>query len=655
MLRAKQITETQSAGRSLAPYFNGAGLQLRLAIAIRKARELCLPGLKRNKRVKATGNKKARLRVDRRLRYALVTLRRMMRASNALDQWLNEFLGAYPVYKDQRKISYVCLGDSSENETAKRAAHPKGWRGTEIPNKKKDSAKKLINLLQFLRPCFELGNKKGDKVNFDEVGTMFMVKTEPESDGPSTPSETESEDSENAEDEADNENANDEVTQGTDAPITEPYEPPQMTEPVSVDPLQVTEQVPEKPSQVEEPDTTPDEEPCLSGTQNQVTNNALDNAESGSDSDIEFVAEVTQKPKTTPIIVDIDAEDSTDPTGKIKTELKAEPGVSSHTNTAEKTEIEIMKAQILALTNALNLNLNRQAEPETSKPKVEPKIEEPPQEESENESDGTVDDTEEVIQSLEAHLEATEQAPQNQSPQPQTGEDSGMEEPDPNESTKVFNLSGYETETDIEKREAIREEILADSEDDNSGIETVRTSGEEEVAETNSPKNEKPDKSGSNDKEVPRHPSLMPNPKPKERSTQDSGLNPTVVLEPCEAPAANDNNNVEKPKFVLESTSHHPVTDREDRQIIVHQTPVRFPAGGNLMENPETQMFVTNALVAVTEPVVLPGNAVVSASLRNNMENRQNQATVVLELKSTELKQQIMKLVKEYNIKQKGK
>merc|ERR1711971_1454973 len=134
----------------------------------------------------------------------------------------------------------------------------------------------------------------------------------------------------------------------------------------------------------------------------------------------------------------------------------------------------------------------------------------------------------------------------------------------------------------------------------------------------------------------------MPNPKPKERSTQDSGLNPTVVLEPCEAPAANDNNNVEKPKFVLESTSHHPVTGREDRQIIVHQTPVRFPAGGNLMENPETQMFVTNALVAVTEPVVLPGNAVVSASLRNNMENRQNQATVVLELKSTELKQQIM-------------
>ena len=219
-----------------------------------------------------------------------------------------------------------------------------------------------------------------------------------------------------------------------------------------------------------------------------------------------------------------------------------------------------------------------------------------------------------------------------------------MEEPDPNESTKVFTMSGYETETDTEKREATREEILADSEDDISGIETVRSSSGEEEAEANQPNNVKQDEPENNEKEAPRR--LMPSPKPNKKHDRDSRLNPTVVLEHCDAPTADDNesnNNVEKPKFILESTNRQPVTDREDRQIVVHQTPVRFPAGGNLMENPETQMFVTNALVEVTKPEVIPGDAVVSASLRNNMENRQSQATVVLELRSADLKKQIMK------------
>ena len=133
----------------------------------------------------------------------------------------------------------------------------------------------------------------------------------------------------------------------------------------------------------------------------------------------------------------------------------------------------------------------------------------------------------------------------------------------------------------------------------------MRSSSEEEEAEADSPNHEKPDESGNNDKEAPGRPSLIPNPAPTQRYIRDSRLNPTVVLEHCDVPAANDNesnNNVEKPKFILESTNRHPVTDREDRQIMVHQTPVRFPAGGNLMENPETQMFVTSALVAATEP-----------------------------------------------------
>ena len=55
MLKAKKITEEQTAGRSLAPYFGGVGFQLRLAEAIRKLRQLSRPGVKRNKRIKAKG------------------------------------------------------------------------------------------------------------------------------------------------------------------------------------------------------------------------------------------------------------------------------------------------------------------------------------------------------------------------------------------------------------------------------------------------------------------------------------------------------------------------------------------------------------------------------------------------------------------------
>ena len=49
MLKAKQITEQQTAGKTLNPYLNGVGFQLRLAEAIRIAKKLCLPKVKRNK------------------------------------------------------------------------------------------------------------------------------------------------------------------------------------------------------------------------------------------------------------------------------------------------------------------------------------------------------------------------------------------------------------------------------------------------------------------------------------------------------------------------------------------------------------------------------------------------------------------------------
>ena len=61
------------------------------------------------------------------------------------------------------------------------------------------------------------------------------------------------------------------------------------------------------------------------------------------------------------------------------------------------------------------------------------------------------------------------------------------------------------------------------------------------------------------------------------------------------------------------------------------------------MENPETAMFITDALVTISAPDVLPGDVVVRASLRNRMENKQRLATVVLELKTAEHRNQIIK------------
>ena len=213
----------------------------------------------------------------------------------------------------------------------------------------------------------------------------------------------------------------------------------------------------------------------------------------------------------------------------------------------------------------------------------------------------------------------THEDPHTPPPQPpqNSGADSGMEEPETNDQTKVVTMSGYESETDAEKQMAIREEVLCDSEDDISGIETVQSSSQEEETDTNPPNlREQTVETANEEKEVPIRPSLIPN-----------RLNPTVILERCDAPETNDsesNNNVEKPRLVLGLNSH-PVTGRTDRQIVIHQAPVRFPAGGNLMENPETERFITDALESVADPDDLPGDTVVFASLRNNMESRQRQ------------------------------
>ena len=72
--------------------------------------------------------------MDPRLRYAQVTFRREKRALDGFNQWNNSELGAHPVQEDQSKIPYICLGDSSENETENRRLHPKRWMGKELKN-----------------------------------------------------------------------------------------------------------------------------------------------------------------------------------------------------------------------------------------------------------------------------------------------------------------------------------------------------------------------------------------------------------------------------------------------------------------------------------------------------------------------------------------
>ena len=169
MLRASKIAEQQTAGKAIRPYQNGVGYQLRLAEAIRKLVALSLPNVKKTVRYKAKNGKPSRPVVDPRLQYAQASLRRDKRALDAFDQWNNREVGAHPVQEDQSKIPYICLGDSSENETENRKHHPKKWMGKELKNNKVDGARSLVSLLNFLMPPFQLGNMKGDEKLFDEI------------------------------------------------------------------------------------------------------------------------------------------------------------------------------------------------------------------------------------------------------------------------------------------------------------------------------------------------------------------------------------------------------------------------------------------------------------------------------------------------------
>ena len=70
MLKAAKITERQTAGKSLRPYINGVGYQLRLAEALRNLTSLSLPEVKKTMRYRSkTG--RTRPAIDPRIMYAL--------------------------------------------------------------------------------------------------------------------------------------------------------------------------------------------------------------------------------------------------------------------------------------------------------------------------------------------------------------------------------------------------------------------------------------------------------------------------------------------------------------------------------------------------------------------------------------------------------
>ena len=364
-------------------------------------------------------------------------MRREKRALDAFDQWNNSELGAFPVEEDQSGIPFVCLGDSSENETENRRLHPKGWMGKELKNERIDRAMLLLSLLTFLMPAFRLGDMKGDAKHFDDDGNLLIVKEQEVSEPENNPPNGESDSNDEAEE------------TGTVAPAGN------QTETETVEPEGVTE----------------------TGTSVAETNGLE------SDSDIEFIEEVPKKPMAPPLIVDVEDVTTVERIDGIKVKLKPEPAPevkypTPSTSTASILDpaMGVIQAQIQQLTRLFNQHLNKSdsiiegAQTERVKAitvtKEEPKDAEPP---TDKEQDS---DTKKCIQNLEDHLAATQTVTlTTEPPNPQVPEaDSGVKETPTTAPQPVFALSGYETNENPERQQSIRKDVLQDSDTENQGF-----------------------------------------------------------------------------------------------------------------------------------------------------------------------------------------
>ena len=466
MLKAVKITDQQFAGRTLRPYLNGFGYQLRLAVANRKMQELTLPEVEKTKRLKGKGNKPAQLVVDPRRRRAHVTLRRLKKALDAFNQWKNPKVGAFPVEEDQSNIPYICLGASDETENRK--SHPKKWMGKTLKNPRKDRAKLLCCLLNFLMPPFQLGNMKGDAKHYDKKGNLKIVKEEPESEPETKSSENESESSDEDEDkEAGAEFAGE-------------------TEAIRLD---------------EDVDQEAEAEPVGETGANRPD----------SDSDIEIIEVIPKTPKEPPKIIDIEGMATEERVEDILGNLKSEPNPEEDEPTLSTSAASNMVPanlgqvpghiqidwQTMAKLFIQHQKANQEASPKIGNvpvkwvperqelaitaPKEEPKNDEPSKGNKEQESD-----TEKFIQSLEDHLAALPTAP----PNPQNPEtDSGVEKNPSAEPHRRIAMSGYESEANPVGEQEIRKQIMQDSELENQGVEEVVSSSSSQKEITVDPSN----------------------------------------------------------------------------------------------------------------------------------------------------------------------
>ena len=322
---------------------------------------------------------------------------------------------------------------------------------------------------------------------------------------------------------------------------------------------------------------------------------------------------VSQKPKPNPEVIDVEKVCKQEPEDGIKKEPKREPGINTPTpgtSGIDPLEFERMRAQLERLTNLIGedkLVTTTKKEPEEVGPATGNTNTEHETVESRNR------DTDEVIQTLEDHCAKMQEDSQNSEPQnpKESVEDSGTEEKETQEDSQ--NSEPQNT------KEPVEDSGTEEKEDPgNSGIEDVASSSQEDeivVDPTN----------------------LIID----ENSTQDE------ATKSQQSEADKSNNNEEPPKTPLITATRHTVTNKTDRKILIHKAPVPFPARGNLMDNPRTNTFVTEAMTTII-PDNLPGDAIVHASLKNDQENNQKVATLVLELKSAVLHDQIMRKVRDW-------
>ena len=440
MLKASKIADQQTAGKSIRPYLNGVGYQLRLAEAVRKLVALSLPDVKKTVRYKAKNGKPSRPVVDPRLMYAHLSLRREKRALDAFDQWNNREVGAHPVQEDQSKIPYICLGDSSDNETENRKHHPKKWMGKELKNNKVDGARSLVSLLTFLMPPSQLGNMKGDAKLFDEDGLLKIPNKEVFSEPETNPQNGESESDDESDDEIDT------------------------PEPEGTMETRTGENEAQTGDQTEKERAEPEEDT------EEETGEAETKAPE-SDSDIEIIEEVTK------------------PESNLRN-----PTPSTSTGSTLDPTLEAIQAQIQQLSKRFYQHVNKTSSnievttPERTKVKKEEPKEEPENADSAPDKEPE-SDTDECIQNLQDHIASTQTATESPNPQVPEADQTTVPQQDPESQHQERKDAVHDSDTGSQ---GIEEIVSSDSSQDEVTVDPTNFDITEEATNNiNQPEKEK--------------------------------------------------------------------------------------------------------------------------------------------------------------------